>query len=76
MFTNVPVVFDGGRFLSFLYKSGVDVLDLICVVDVEPDELNELDLDIVNFVADEPDGMDRLDGFNDELQNYQRRKNI
>lgn len=45
------------------------MLDLICVADVEPDELNELDLDIVNFVADEPDDMDRLNGFNDELQN-------
>lgn len=43
------------------------MLDLICVDDVEPDELNELDLDIINLVDDEPDGTDRLAGFNDEL---------
>lgn len=44
--------------------------------DAEPDELNELDLDIVNLADDEPDGTDRLAGFNDELPIRQNRTQI
>lgn len=61
-------LFDDERFFSFLYRSGVDELDLICVDDAELDEPNELALDIVNFGF----GMDRLAGFIDALRNLKK----